>query len=49
MSDFAKWAIRDIEHGKTFYFDTIDDLANFVRKLDAQVPPKCSSCAGEVK
>lgn len=27
------WAIRDIKHGKTFTFKTLDDLIQFVENL----------------
>jgi hypothetical protein len=29
------WALRDVKHGKTFYFDTLDDLIKFVKKLES--------------
>lgn len=29
----STWAIRDIKHGKTFHFETLEDMINFVEKL----------------
>ena len=38
------WAIRDVKHGKTFWFDTLDDLFAFVHKLE-QSNETCQSSA----
>lgn len=29
-----EWAIRDIKHGKTFYFETLQKLIIFVMRLE---------------
>lgn len=31
----AKWAIRDIDHGKTFFFDSWQDMVNFVLRQES--------------
>lgn len=33
MPSSSLWAIRDIKHGKTFYFDTFNDLVLWVSKM----------------
>lgn len=31
------WAIRDIKHGKTFTFDTFEEMVAFIKKLQEQM------------
>ena len=31
------WAIRDIKHGKTYHFDTLEDMILFVKKLQGEI------------
>lgn len=38
MSDTYRWAVRDIRHGKTYYFRNWQDLVNFASDLPTQKP-----------
>lgn len=31
--DSSRWAIRDIKHGKTFSFDSFDEMSDWVNRF----------------
>jgi len=35
----SKWAIRDVDHGKTFFFNSWDELQQWVSEMVYQMLP----------
>jgi len=33
----SKWAIRDIKHGKTYNFDSFEEMVAWIKKLQEQL------------
>jgi len=43
MAKKSKWAIRDIVHGKTFFFDSYDQMVAWIHKNSQSVLPLLST------
>lgn len=33
----SQWAIRDVKHGKTYFFDSFEEMAAWIKKMQSQL------------